>query len=624
MLTSSLTSKFGAMIAVAVAGLLLFGVVSYRTIATVKVNGPLYAQIVQTKDLVADILPPPEYILEAYLVTLQMLAETDVQVLQGFVQRGAALAKDFEDRHQFWRADLPPGAMKDTLLDEAYQPAQGFFDLRDRKFIPALLAGRRDEIFRSEMTPLYLRHRAAIDRVVTMAAERGTATEGQARASLSRGMAVLAGLGLMVTLIVSAVGILIARGMIDRLHRTMGVLEAVATGDFGQTLDDPSGDEIGRMSRALNAAMAESRRTLTSIRDGADSQRRQAADVQRRAALVLDGLAAAKEGDLNARVECEGDDVVSMLGAGLAELLRTFREDVSLIASAAHTLATASEELTAVSREMLRHAGDTSSAVQTATERSTLIATRIGSLAHSSAETGVNIRAIASSATDAHRAATEAESVAGAANQRVLELGKASLEIGEVVKVITNIAAQTNLLALNATIEAARAGDAGKGFSVVANEVKNLAKSTADATRAVGDKIAVIRRGIDSAVAAIGTIGSTISRISEIQGTVSGAVENQMSVSQTIDQTAVAVASESAEMADDFGAVATLAANTTSGAGQIDEASSELAKMAVQLQALVSKFRLDGGQRGQDPGALGRYQAGRQPPAPSSGAAARA
>jgi len=89
-----------------------------------------------------------------------------------------------------------------------------------------------------------------------------------------------------------------------------------------------------------------------------------------------------------------------------------------------------------------------------------------------------------------------------------------------------------------------------------------------------------------------------------------------MTVSRTIDQTVLEVASESATVARDLGAVAASAANTTSGAGQIDEASSELAKMAVQLQTLVSKFRFDGG------GRSGERQRRGGPPAPRPASAA--
>jgi methyl-accepting chemotaxis protein len=190
--------------------------------------------------------------------------------------------------------------------------------------------------------------------------------------------------------------------------------------------------------------------------------------------------------------------------------------------------------------------------------------------------------------------ATEADALARAANQRIVELGKASAQIGEVVKVITGIAEQTNLLALNATIEAARAGETGKGFSVVANEVKNLAKDTADATGDVGEKIAAIRRGVESAVQAIGAIGATVSRISQLQGVVSGTVENQMVATRLIGATASEVATESSSIATTFQAVASSARSTTQGAGQIDQAAAELAEMAVRLQTLVSKFRFAG------------------------------
>src|SRR3954471_19158535 len=127
----SLTAKLGTLIAVALAGLLLLGLVSYRTLQEVKVNGPVYARIVQAKDVVADILPPPEYILEAYMVSLQMLHETDPSVLRKLADRGGALAKDYDDRHRFWTGDLSPGAIRDKLLNASYEPALAFFEVRD-------------------------------------------------------------------------------------------------------------------------------------------------------------------------------------------------------------------------------------------------------------------------------------------------------------------------------------------------------------------------------------------------------------------------------------------------------------------------------------------------------------
>jgi methyl-accepting chemotaxis protein len=593
----SLTAKLGTLIAVALAGLLLLGLVSYRTLEEVKVNGPVYARIVQAKDVVADILPPPEYILEAYMVTLQMLDETDPAVLRKLAERGVALAKDYDDRHQFWIGDLPPGELKDKLLRASYDPAVAFFDVRDKRFVPAMLAGdaaKAREILRKEMTPLYEKHRAAIDEVVVLSNERGKQDEELARTAVARGAAQVVGLGLVLALIVVSVGVFIARGLVTRIRRTMNVLEAVASGDLEQRLDDAGADEIGRMAVALNAAVAESRQTLVGVRESAERERQRAAAVEHRVAGVLDGVAAAQDGDLGAAVECDGDDAVARLGAGIGALLDRFRTEIAEIAGAAHTLAAASEELTAVSREMVRQAGETSTVAQNATELSSRIAGRIRDVSSSSAEIGHNIRAIASSAQEARKAATDADSVAQAANQRIAELDKASTEINEVVKVITSIAEQTNLLALNATIEAARAGEAGKGFSVVAGEVKNLAKDTADATNDVGEKIATIRLGIEGAVAAIGTIGETITRIAEIQGTVAAAVENQTSVTRTIDQTASEVAGESASMAGQFGRVAASAGDTRRGADQIDAAAAEVAQMAVRLQTLVSKFRIDG------------------------------
>jgi methyl-accepting chemotaxis protein len=531
---------------------------------------------------------------------LQMLHESDPAALRELTERGKSLAKDYDDRHQFWTGDLPAGPMKDTLLAASFDPARAFFQIRDQKFVPAVLSGDRtlaENILRNELTPQYQKHRAAIDSVVAMATERGKADEADASATVARGTAEVIGLGLALSLIVIAVGAGIASSLVGRIRRTMAVLEEVAAGNLEQKLDDGGSDEIGRMAVALNAAVAESRRTLLSVQEAAERERGRATSIDQRAASVLAGVAAAQEGDLAASVECEGDDAVARLGAAIGGLLARFREDIAEIAGASHTVATASEELTAVSREMVRQSGDTATAAQRARDLSARITDRIRGVSKSSTEIGANIHSVASSAGEARQVAGEADTLAKNANQRIVELGQASAQIGEVVKVITGIAEQTNLLALNATIEAARAGETGKGFSVVANEVKNLAKDTAEATSDVAEKIAAIRRGVDSAVQAIGAIGVTVNRITHLQGVVAEAVEQQMVVTQTIDKAAVEAAAESSSIATTFDGLASAAHSTTQGAGQIDEAASELAQMAMRLQTLVAKFRLEASTR---------------------------
>src|SRR4029079_372764 len=113
-------------------------------------------------------------------------------------------------------------------------------------------------------------------------------------------------------------------------------------------------------------------------------------------------------------------------------------------------------------------------------------------------------------------------------------LADAAARIDEIVDVIQWIAAQTNLLALNATIEAARAGDAGKGFSVVASEVKNLANQTAKATEEIGGQISGIQRATKSSVEAIERIFKTIENVNQISTTIASAVEEQGAATQEI------------------------------------------------------------------------------------------
>ncbi len=151
-------------------------------------------------------------------------------------------------------------------------------------------------------------------------------------------------------------------------------------------------------------------------------------------------------------------------------------------------------------------------------------------------ELAASVGEISRQAADALSISTKAVEQANETNKIVSGLAHAAQKIGDVVKLINNIAEQTNLLALNATIEAARAGEAGRGFAVVASEVKSLATQTSKATDEISGQIAEVQSSTTSAVNVIEAITQTISRINEISAAIATSVEEQSSVTQNISE----------------------------------------------------------------------------------------
>ena len=143
------------------------------------------------------------------------------------------------------------------------------------------------------------------------------------------------------------------------------------------------------------------------------------------------------------------------------------------------------------------------------------------------------------------------------------KLGESSREIGDVVKAITSIAEQTNLLALNATIEAARAGEAGKGFAVVASEVKDLAQETAKATEDIAARVKSIQHDTAAAVAAITEIVEIIGRLGDYQTTIASAVEEQTATTSEMSRNISEAAASTTEIASNIADIAHAAQSTT-------------------------------------------------------------
>jgi hypothetical protein len=205
-------NKLSLLVAAFVAGLLLFGLVALSTLNSLKVNGPYYKQIIMGKDLIADVLPPPEYIIESYLVARQMADPAyrgQLEGDKGLIAKSRALRAEYDDRHAVWVRDLPDDTPEDrrlrtTMIEDSYRPAIQFLNLVSDRLIPAVRANNYPvarSLVLGRLEDTYKEHRAAIDQVVTMTTARNARIEAEAGAVIARRTAILIALGVAIVLI---------------------------------------------------------------------------------------------------------------------------------------------------------------------------------------------------------------------------------------------------------------------------------------------------------------------------------------------------------------------------------------------------------------------------------------
>jgi methyl-accepting chemotaxis protein len=520
----------------------ILGVMQVST-ERIKINGPVYHDIVRGKDLIADILPPPAYIIESYFIVLQSMVERDASRLPDYRERVQKLRNEYEQRHRYWVGELPEGKVRNLLLEGSYNPTQFFYRAVEKEFFPALERGdreRAEKVLHDILSPAYETHRKAIDQIVTLSNAENSATEQRAEAMLLRSNIIITSMAVLLLAAIVTIFYGIVRSTTTNLNQAVSVANTIAAGDLRSQVPVTGQDETGQLLQAMKV-MVDNLRSIINQVSGTSSQVEAASDQLRTTAERTSG----------------GTDE---------------------IAAQAMTVATAGEEMAATSADIARSCQMAADGAQRAS---------------ASAQSGVEVveKTVAVMGQIAIKVQESARTVES--------LGARSDQIGAIIGTIEDIADQTNLLALNAAIEAARAGEQGRGFAVVADEVRALAERTTRATHEIGEMIKAIQSDTMSAVAAM---EQGVSQVNDgtSEATRSGEALREIlaqinDVAMQVSQIATAAEEQTAttgEIAGNMQRITEVVRRTSHGAQESTAAAGQLHGNAVELQRLVQRFRL--------------------------------